>query len=71
MILNVSTIDLGIARMRLTGMHFPRTDFTCVGLTCEIPPRILSGGLGGKRGREDLGSGIRQEDERERPQKDA
>jgi len=32
-------------------MHFPRMDLTCMGLTCEIPPRILSGGLGDKRGR--------------------
>jgi hypothetical protein len=35
-------------------------DLTCMGLTCGIPPRILSGGLGDKRGREDLASGIRQ-----------
>ena len=60
MVLNMGTIDLGIACMRLTGMHFPRMDLTCMGLACEIPPRILSGGLGDKRGREDLVSGIRQ-----------
>lgn len=60
MILNMGTTGLGIARMRLTGMHFPRIDLTCIGLTCEIPPGILSGRLGDKRGREDLVSGIRQ-----------
>lgn len=60
MILNMDTIGLGIARMRLTGMDFLRMDLTCMGLTCEVPPRILSGGLGDKRGREDLVSGIRQ-----------
>lgn len=60
MILNMDTTGLGIVRMRLTGMHFPRMDLTCMGLTCEIPPRILSEGLGDKRGREDPVSGIRR-----------
>jgi len=60
MILNMGTTGLGIARMRLTGMYFPRMDLTSMGLACEIPPRILSGGLGDKRGREDLMSGIRR-----------